>query len=137
LLVHPVHNLKDFNCHSPRYFRPKFSCTKPCLTNPSFRCATRDAHSLYEWLMYHLQKMYILPALMTRLIILPDFFQRYKAARLPPQLIPQWHHDDVLHASSLALTAVQPSIPAGHWYFASFPEWRKIEICVSRILLGP
>jgi len=57
LLGRPVHNLEDFNCPSPRYFRPKFSCTKTCHRNPSFRSATRHAHSLYEWLMYHLQKM--------------------------------------------------------------------------------
>jgi len=57
LLGRPVHNLEDFNCPSPRYFRPKFSCTKPCHRNPSFRCATRHAHSLYEWLMYHLLKV--------------------------------------------------------------------------------
>ena len=55
LLDRPVHNLDDFNCPSPRFFRPKFSCTKPCHRNPSFRYATRHAHSLYEWLMYHLQ----------------------------------------------------------------------------------
>ena len=57
LLGRPVHNLEDFNCPSPRYFRPKFGCTKPCHRNPSFLCATRHAHSLYEWLMYHLQKI--------------------------------------------------------------------------------
>jgi len=57
LLGRPVHNLEDFNCPSPHYFRHKFSCTKPCHRNPSFRCATRHAHSLYEWLMFHLQKM--------------------------------------------------------------------------------
>jgi len=57
LLDRPVHNLEDFNCPSPRYFRPKFNCTKPCNRNPSFRYATRHAHSLYEWLMYHLLKV--------------------------------------------------------------------------------
>ena len=29
---------------------------KPNHRNPSFHCATRHAHSLYEWLMCHLQK---------------------------------------------------------------------------------
>ena len=57
LLGRPVHNLEDLNCPSPCYFRPKYSRTKPCHRNPSFRCATRHAHSLYEWLMYHLQKI--------------------------------------------------------------------------------
>ena len=56
LLGRPVHNLEDFNSPSPRYFRPKYSCTNPCHRNPSFRCATRPAHSLYEWLMFHLQE---------------------------------------------------------------------------------
>ena len=37
LLGRPVHNLEDFNCLSSRYLRPKFSCTKPCHRNPSFR----------------------------------------------------------------------------------------------------
>jgi hypothetical protein len=57
LLCRPVYNLEDFNCLSPRYFRPKFSCTKPCHRNPSLPCATRHAHSLYEWLMYYLRKV--------------------------------------------------------------------------------
>jgi hypothetical protein len=57
LLGRPVHNLEDFNCPSPLYFRPKFSCTKPYHRKPSIRCDTRHAHSRYEWLMYHLQKM--------------------------------------------------------------------------------
>ena len=30
LLGRPVHNLEDFNCPSPRYFRPKLSRNKPC-----------------------------------------------------------------------------------------------------------
>ena len=75
LLGHPVHTLEDFNCPSRRYFRPKFSCTKPCHKNSSFRCAIRHAHSLYGWLMYYLQKCHILPSLMTRHVILLALFQ--------------------------------------------------------------
>ena len=56
LLARPVH-LEDFKSPSPRYFRPKFSFTEPCHRNSSFRCATRHAHSLYEWLMYHFRKI--------------------------------------------------------------------------------
>ena len=48
----------------------------------SFLFATRHAHSLYVWLMYHLHKSHMLPALMTRRVILPDLFQLYKATRI-------------------------------------------------------
>ena len=57
LLARPVHNLEDLKCPSPRNFRHRFSCTKPCHRNSSFRCATRHAHSLFDWLMYHFRKM--------------------------------------------------------------------------------
>ena len=33
LLGRPVHNLEDFNCPSPRYFRPKFSLPKSDLNS--------------------------------------------------------------------------------------------------------
>ena len=52
-----VHNLERFKCPSPRYFRYKFSCTKPCHMNSLFRCATGNVHSLYKWLIHHLQKI--------------------------------------------------------------------------------
>ena len=57
MLGRPVHNLDDWWCPSPRNFRNIYSCTKQCHRNPSFCCATRHAHSLYEWLMLHLQKV--------------------------------------------------------------------------------
>ena len=57
LLGRPVNNLVDFNCPSPRYFRAKFSSTKSCHINTTFRCATRHSHFLYQWLMYHFQRM--------------------------------------------------------------------------------
>ena len=59
LLGRPVHKLEGFNSPSPRHFRHKFSCTKPCHRNPSFLCATRRANFLYEWLLYQVQKMTI------------------------------------------------------------------------------
>jgi hypothetical protein len=67
LLGHPVHNLEDSNCPSPRYFRPKFSCTKPSHRNPSFRCAfpLRVANVPPT-------ENVMLPALMTRRVILPE-----------------------------------------------------------------
>ena len=82
LLGRPVFNLEDLNSPSPRYFSPKSSCTKPCHGKPLFRCVTRHAHSLYKLLMYHLQKISLLPALLRRPIILPDLLQLYKAARI-------------------------------------------------------
>jgi len=57
LFGRPVDNLEDLNCPKPRHFIHKYGCTKQCNRNPSFRCATRNAHSLYDWLMYHFQKM--------------------------------------------------------------------------------
>ena len=57
LLGRLVHNLEYLKCPSPWQFIHKYSCTKPCHRNPCFRCATRHAHSLYDSLMFHLQKM--------------------------------------------------------------------------------
>jgi hypothetical protein len=51
LLARPVHNLENLKYPSPRNFRHRFSCTKPCHKYSSFRCATRHAHSLYDWLI--------------------------------------------------------------------------------------
>ena len=82
LLGRPVHNLDDFHSPSPRYFEHKISCSKPRHRNPSFRCASIHAHSLHECLIYHPRKCLILPALMTRLIILPALFQLCKAAQI-------------------------------------------------------
>ena len=79
LLGRPVHNLEDVKCPSPRHFRNKYSCTKPCHSNLSLSYATRHAHSLYEFLMYHFQKMYVTcPEDMIRHIA--DLFQQYKTA---------------------------------------------------------
>jgi len=82
LLSRPVYNLEDFNCPSPSYFRHKFSCTKPCHRNPSFHCATRHAHSLYEWLMFHLQKISYVTCSDDKTRHTAALFQRYKTAQI-------------------------------------------------------
>ena len=81
LLGRPVHNLEDYNCPSLRFFRPNFCCTKPCHRNPSFRCATRRIFPLRVANVPPPENV-MLPALMTRRVILPDLFQRYKAAQI-------------------------------------------------------
>ena len=96
LLGRPVQNLEGFNCPSPRYFIHKFSCAKLYHRNTSFRCATRHAHSLYEWLMYHLKKSLMLPAPMTRRIILPAL-SGIKRRGVLPSLIPR--HDGITKTS--------------------------------------
>jgi hypothetical protein len=64
----PIHNLEDVNCPPPVSFNHKSWCTMPCHKFPRFSCATKTAHSLYDWLMYYLQKKdYVqCPADMTR-----------------------------------------------------------------------
>jgi len=64
----PIHNLEDLECPSPVSFNHKRWCTLPCPKFPRFSCATKTAHSLYNWLMYYLQKKdYVqCPADMTR-----------------------------------------------------------------------
>ena len=96
LLGRPVHNLEDFNCPSPRYFRCKFSCTKPCQRNPSFRRATRHPHSLYEWLMFHLQKISNVTCPDDKTRHTACFFQRYKTAQFYLHRASRWQHEYVL-----------------------------------------
>ena len=50
-----IHDLQDFICPNPSSFKPKFSCSLPCHRFPDVSCATKNAHSLYDWLKYHLQ----------------------------------------------------------------------------------
>jgi len=64
----PIHNLEDLACPPPVYFNHKHSCTLPCHKFPKIPCATKTVHSLYDWLMYYLQKKDFVqcPAGMTR-----------------------------------------------------------------------
>jgi len=64
----PIHNIEDLKCPPPGSFNHEHCCTLPCHTFPKFSCATKTAHSLYELLMYYLQKKDFVqcPADMTR-----------------------------------------------------------------------
>jgi len=56
LLGQPVRNPEDFNCPPPHGLKAQFSCSMPCHKNYlNYRCATRNAHTLFKWLMHHLQ----------------------------------------------------------------------------------
>jgi hypothetical protein len=52
----PIHNLEDVNCLPPVSFNHKSWCTMTCHKFPTFSCATKTTHSLYDWLIYYLQK---------------------------------------------------------------------------------
>jgi len=52
----PIHNLEDINCSPPDSLNHERWCTLPCHKFPKFSCVTKTAHSLYDWLMYYLQK---------------------------------------------------------------------------------
>ena len=56
LLGQPVRNLEDFGCPAPHGLKSQYSCSMPCHKNYlNYRCATRNAHTLFKWLKYHLQ----------------------------------------------------------------------------------
>ena len=60
LFVRPILNLQDFNCPKPSSFNHTLCCSLPCFKFPNVVCATKTAHSFYDWLMYHLQtKSYV------------------------------------------------------------------------------
>jgi len=50
-----IHNLEDLDCPSPDSFNHKHWCTLPCHKFPKIACATKTAHSIYDWLMHYLQ----------------------------------------------------------------------------------
>ena len=52
----PIHNQEGLACSPPVSFNHKHWCTLPCHKFPKFPSATKTAHSLYDWLMYYLQK---------------------------------------------------------------------------------
>ena len=67
LLGRPIFNMEDFNCPLPTSFNHKNWCSMSCHKFPNINCATKTAHSLYDWLMYHLQTNYVkCPKDMTR-----------------------------------------------------------------------
>jgi len=56
LTARPIHNLEDVNCPPPDSTNREHWCTLPCRRFPKYMCATKTANSLYDWLMYYLQK---------------------------------------------------------------------------------
>jgi len=56
LTARPIDNLEDVNCPPPDSFNHEHWCTLPCHRFPKYPCATKKANSLYDWLMYYLQK---------------------------------------------------------------------------------
>ena len=68
LLVRPILNLQDFNCPLPTSFNHKYWCSMSCRKFPNINCSTITTHSLYDWLIYHLQAKYYVkcPKDMTR-----------------------------------------------------------------------
>ena len=60
LLGRPILNLQDFKCPQPTSFNHTRWCSVPCHKFPNVDCATKTAHSLYDWLIFHLQtKSYV------------------------------------------------------------------------------
>ena len=55
LFERTVLDLEDFKCPPAKKLKPRYSCALPCHRHPDYSCATKSAHSLYAWLMYHLQ----------------------------------------------------------------------------------
>ena len=68
LLGRPFLNLQDFNCPQSASFKHLRWCSLPCHKYPNVNCANKTAHSVYDWLMFHLQtKSYVrCPKDMTR-----------------------------------------------------------------------
>ena len=52
----PILNLEDVNCPPLDSFNHVDWCTLPCHRFPKYSSTTKNAHSLYDWLMYYLLK---------------------------------------------------------------------------------
>jgi len=73
LLAQPVRNLKYFDCPQPQGLKAQFSCSMPCHKNfLSYSCVTRNAHTLFKWLMHHLHSR--------TYIVCPPEFTRHTAS---------------------------------------------------------
>jgi len=60
LLGRPILNLQDCNCRQPTSFNHTRWCSLPCHKFRNVDCASKTAHSLYDWLIFHLQtKSYV------------------------------------------------------------------------------
>ena len=61
MLGRPILNVQDFYCPKLSSFNHTLWCSLPSHKYPNVDCATKTAHSLYYWLMYHLQtKSYVM-----------------------------------------------------------------------------
>ena len=54
LINRPFLNFEDFHCPRPDDLKQKYSCGFNCHKFTSVHCATRHAHAMFKWLMYHL-----------------------------------------------------------------------------------
>jgi len=124
LVAQPVRNLEDFDCPQPQGLKAQFSCSMLCHKNYlNFRCATRNAHTLFKWLKHHLHPAPISPlhpnlhAIPPRLIrvyhvfndvIFFSLLQLYKTALTTYQTI-----SSRLHFSKKAAAAASTSAPTG------------------------
>lgn len=55
LINRPFLNLADFRCPRPDDLKQKYSCGFSCHKFNSVHCATKHAHAMFKWLVYHLQ----------------------------------------------------------------------------------
>jgi hypothetical protein len=60
LLQRTVLDLEAFKCPPAQDLNSTYTCTLSCHRQTKFSCAAKSAHSLYAWLMHHLQnKSYV------------------------------------------------------------------------------
>ena len=79
----------------PVSFNHKRWCTLPCHKFPKFACATKTAHSVYDWVMYYVQKKDFVQCPADKHVILPNLLQLYKT---PIEHVP--HHSAAAMATS-------------------------------------
>lgn len=48
-------NLEQFKCPVPSMLKQKFSCAFSCHKFENIECAQKRAHSMYNWIRYHMQ----------------------------------------------------------------------------------
>ena len=78
LLWRPIPNLQDFNCPQPKSFNYKRWCSLLCHKIANINCVTKTAHSLYDCLMYHLQKKFYVECPKVIICHRPNLFRLFK-----------------------------------------------------------
>jgi hypothetical protein len=83
--------LEDFGCPPPANFKPSFNSGIYCHKFPNVSCGTRNAHSFYNCLMYHLQTKFYVKFRKRRHVLSPCLFQLYKMPinRWRPGILPR------------------------------------------------